>query len=112
LRLCIFESHRKDPGYMEFLHPLEDQFRLCMLEDRNPQGRFRSEVTCLRLLSDCVRRYPCDRAIVPSGDGLVPLMGMLPSWIIRQLFPENVQFESIVFRPEWAYPTSSVLLVR
>ena len=107
LRLCIFESHRKDPGYMEFLHPLEDQFCFCRLENRNPQGRFRSEMTRLRLLSDCVRRYPCDRAIIPYGDGLVPLMGMLPRWLIRQLFPENVQFESIVFRPEWAYPTTS-----
>jgi hypothetical protein len=105
LRLCIFDHQRENPGYIEFLKPLEDQFRVCPLPNRTLKGRFRSEMTRLRLLHDCVVAHPCDRVIIPYGDGLVPLMGALPKWLIRRIVPAATQMESMVFRPEWTYPS-------
>lgn len=105
LRLCIFGRDRETPGYIEFLQPLEDQFRVCPLPNRTLKGRFRSEITRLRLLHECVVANPCDRVIIPYGDGLVPMMGALPKWLIRRIVPAATQMESMVFSPTWAYPS-------
>lgn len=105
LRLCIFDADRETPGYIEFLQPLEAQFRVCPLPSRTLKGRFRSEITRLRLLHDSVVANPCDRVIIPYGDGLVPLMGALPKWLIHRIVPAATQMESMVFSPTWAYPS-------
>lgn len=105
LRLCIFGRDREAPGYLEFLKPLEDQFRVCPLPNRPLKGRFRYEITRLRLLHDCVVANPCDRVIIPYGDGLVPMMGALPKWLIRRIVPAATSMESMLFRPEWTYPS-------
>ncbi|MFZ4083838.1 MAG: hypothetical protein ACOYKN_21615 [Pirellula sp.] len=105
LRLCIFGRDRETPGYIEFLGPLEDLFRVCPLPNRTLKGRFRSEITRLRLLHECVVANPCDRVIIPYGDGLVPMMGVLPKWLIRKIVPAATQMESMVFRTEWTYPS-------
>jgi hypothetical protein len=105
LRLCIFDAERQTSGYLEFLKPFEDQFRVCPLPNRTLEGRFRSEITRLRLLHDCVVANPCDRLIIPYGDGLVPMMGALPKWMIRRIVPATTQMESMLFRPEWTYPS-------
>lgn len=107
LRLCIFDADRQTHGYLEFLKPFEDQFRVCPLPNRTLKGRFRSEITRMRLLHDCIVANPCDRVIIPYGDGLVPMMGALPKWMIRRIVPATTQMESMLFSPTWAYPSAN-----
>ena len=108
LRLCVVESQLGSDGYQEFLKPLEDRFEFCPLLDLRYRGRFTSEFAKLKLLSDCISKYPCDDLVIPSGDGIVPLMGMMPRWILRRLVPAGVRLESMVFRPEWAYSSHRI----
>jgi|LakMenEpi03Aug12_release.lakeMendotaPanAssembly.Ray.scaffolds.fasta_scaffold17512_6 glycosyltransferase involved in cell wall biosynthesis len=109
LRLCIYDSEKLTPGYREFLQPLEREFHYCPLPEDRSSGRFVGEWVRLKLLKQILDRFPCDDLIIPYGDGLVPLMGALPEWILRKYLPGNPRIESMLFRPEWVYPKSSVL---
>lgn len=106
LRVCLMEHHRKSSAYIECIKPLEPLFRFCGLGMHRLEGTFRSEITRLRLLRSCVKNDPCDRLIVPFGDGLVPLMGMLPRLCMDQILPRGVQIESMLFRSDWVYPVA------
>lgn len=103
VRLCTFEENRVSPEYLEYLKPIEDLFRFCPLPCRRMVGSFRSELTRLGLLRECIEQEPCDRLIIPYGDGLIPLMGILPRWFLRGYVPESIQLESMLFRAEWVY---------
>ncbi len=105
LRLCIVGSQQDTDGYREFLEPLEGCFEVCPLPENRRHGRFAEEFFRLGLIRYCVTRYPCDDLVIPYGDGIVPLMGMLPGWLLRRFVPREVRMESMLFRPEWAYPT-------
>jgi hypothetical protein len=39
------------------------------------------------------RYASCDDLILPYGDGIVPLMGLLPKWILRRYVPEKVRID-------------------
>jgi len=109
LRLCIFDSQRCTSGYQEFLTPLEHTFEYCPLPELRSDGRFAGEWVRLKLLRYALTQFPCDDLILPYGDGIVPLMGLLPKWVLRRYVPEKVRIESMLFRPEWAYPSTSLL---
>jgi hypothetical protein len=103
LRLCIFKRHRESLEYLEFLKPLEDSFRIAPLPERLLSGFLWSDIRRLGLLRDCLRANPCDRLIIPYGDGIVPLMGGLPRWIIRRIVPSATRMQTMLFRPTWVY---------
>jgi hypothetical protein len=104
VRLCLFPRLLKSGDYLEYLKPLEEHFRFVALPDLELKGTFRSEFTRVLLLRQCVRKEPCDRVIIPFGEGLVPLLGVLPECLMRKIVPSATQIETMLFRADWVYP--------
>lgn len=109
LRLCIFDSQRQTLGYREFIKPLEHTFEYCCLPELRSEGRFLGEWARLRLLRHTLKRFPCDDLVIPYGDGIVPLMGILPRWVLNKYIPGKPRIESMLFRTEWAYRSPSII---
>jgi hypothetical protein len=109
VRLCIPVSLRHSQAYIEHLSGLEDSIELCPLPEIKRTGRFREEWTRLKALGRCVRSHPCDRLIIAYGDGLIPLLGLLPRFLQRRYMGGTRSVEAILFRPSWVYPANSFL---
>lgn len=105
MRLCILEAQRSTSGYREFLRPLEPMVEYCPLPDIRMRGRFAEEYSRLKMLRYCLTKFPCDDVVIPYGDGLLPLMGVFPQWLLRRFVPSGIRMESMLFRPEWVYPS-------
>ena len=109
VKLLMPESLRRSEAYIEHIEPLEDGFEFCSLPELPRNGKFREEWARIRAIGDSLKFHPCDRLIIPYGDGLVPLQGLLPRWMQRRCWDKTTRVDAIVFRPSWAYPAESTL---
>ena len=105
--LCLPSSLRNTDPYQEFLQALEPRFTFFSVSEKGYRSGFLEEFGRLRKLSECLATLPSDRVIIPYGDGLIPLIGAMPRWALRMLFPQKIDWETMIFRPNWAYPSET-----